>query len=512
MSDPSVNVKEKSKLYSLLTGQYSLLNGQYSSENEMATGQSYTVQPAYSTRSRPTEQLVLDSEHDTRMPHTSCKTGYLVLDSQRDTRISHTSCQPAQIGLNSQHDTRIFHTNHQTQQFVLDSQHDTRIPLTNQPQQLVLDSDHNSRIPQTSRQSHQLVLDSDHDARIPHTKLLDSPGTSTSESMSSDTDIVNWILQNENSLGGFRTHPSAQSQYNEEGVSENIPKTNFEGTSRIQWNEHNASATSTCSGSSRLGNQGNISSPLLHSLLTPVTCTTDAVPRPTSLYTTSKFDFTNQACSDIHEIKNTQIRPLDHDSQIDEVQAVFRYPQRTSTENGVFTNFDPNYCESKMLNTPINEVRQRSRSAGNTGDCDHRVQRSHSIGGNTMVFDNRVPPSSGELSTQVCDNVFPTCSNLSKARQEQNLRNLENNNSGKGQGQYSGCVHHLPISAKRSQRSSSVSSSSVHGRSSSCTNNVVVEDQRVQRSSSLDDTSHSDARDVQDKFPFLSFLLKNEET
>jgi hypothetical protein len=48
----------------------------------------------------------------------------------------------------------------------------------------------------------------DHDARIPHTKLLDSPGTSTSESMSSDTDIVNWILQNENSLGGFRTHPN----------------------------------------------------------------------------------------------------------------------------------------------------------------------------------------------------------------------------------------------------------------------------------------------------------------
>ena len=492
MSDPSVNVKEKSKLYSLLTGQYSLLNGQYSSQDEMATGQSYTVQPAYSTRSRPTEQLVLDSEHDTRMLHTSCKTGCLVLDSQRDTRISHTSCLPEQLGLNSQHDTRISHTNRQTQQFVLDSQHDTRIPLTSQPQQL--------------------VLDSDHDAGIPHTKLLDSSGTSTSESMSSDTDIINWILQNENSLGGFKTHPSAQSQYNEEGMSENIPKTNFEETTRIQWNEHNTSATSTCSGSSRLGNQGNISSPLLHSLLTPVTCTTDAVPRPTSLYTTSKFDFTNQACSDIHEIKNTQIRSLDHDSQIDEVQAVFRYPQRTSTETGVFTNFVPNYCESKMLNTPINEVRQRSRSTGNTGDCDHRVQRSHSIGGNTMVFDNRVPPSSGELSTQVCNNVFPTCSNLSKARQEQNLRNLENDNSGNGQGQYSGCVHHVPICAKRSQRSSSVSSSSVHGRSSSCTNNIVVEDQRVQRSSSLDDTSHSDAHDVQDKFPFLSFLLKNEET
>jgi hypothetical protein len=70
--------------------------------------------------------------------------------------------------------------------------------------------------------------------------------------MSSDTDIINWILQNENSLGGFKTHPSAQSQYNEEEVSENIPKTNFEETSRIQWNEHNASVTSTCSGSSRI--------------------------------------------------------------------------------------------------------------------------------------------------------------------------------------------------------------------------------------------------------------------
>jgi hypothetical protein len=46
-----------------------------------------------------------------------------------------------------------------------------------------------------------------------------------------------------------------------------------------------------------------------------------------------------------------------------------------------------------------------------------------------------VPPSSGELSTQVCNNVFPTCNNLSKARQEQNLRNLENDNSGNGQGQ-----------------------------------------------------------------------------
>lgn len=523
MSDNPLNVKEKSKLYSLLTGQYSLLNSQYSSQNEIATGQSYTATPL-STRSSPTEQLVIDSGHDTRLSHADSQPQQLVLGSQYDSRIPHTSCKIGKHVLDSQHDTKIPLTNRQPQQLVLDSQHNTRIPFTSQsrqldldldhktripltnrepPQALVLNSDHKSRIHQTSRNPHQLALDFDHD-----TRLLDSPGTSTSENMASDTDIINWILQNENDLDGFRTHPSAQSQFNEE----DIPKINFEGTSRIHWNEHNESATSTCSSSSRLGNQGNISSSLLHSLLTPVTCNTDVVPRPTS-YTTSKFDFPNQACSDIQVINNTQIRPLDHDSQIDEVQSIFRNPQRTSKETDVFTNVVPNYCESTTLNTHINEARQRSRSTGNNDDCAHRVQRSHSISGNTMVFDNRVPPSSSEISTQVCDYVLPTSGNLSKAQQEQNLRILENDNSGHGQGQYSGCVHHLPISTQRSQRSSSVSSSSVNERSSSCTSNAVVEDQRVQRSSSLDDTSNIDGgHEVQDKFPFLSFLLKIQET
>lgn len=483
LSGNPLQAKENSKLYSLLTGQYSLLDGQYSSQDEIATGKSYVGQSTYSTRSRPAEQLDLDSQHDTRIPQVSRQHQQLVLDAQRDTRIPHTRLQP--------------------QLSILDSPYASKIPQTRSKiGQLDLDSQRDTIIPHTSLQPHQIGLDLDHDTRIPHTTLLDSSGISTSENLSSDTDIVNWILQNENALSGLRTQLSAQSQYNEEMLSENIPKTNYEaGSNRIQWNEQSTSGISTCSSSS-LGNQENISSPLLHSLLTPVTSTTGAVPRPT-FYTASKFDFANQACSDIQELSNTQIQPLDHDSEIAEVKAVFRYPQRTSTETSVFTHFVPNYCESKMLNTPINEVRQRSRSTDNTGDCVHQVQRSHSIGGNTMVFDNRVPPSSSEISTQVCDNVFPTSSNLG---------NLENDNSGHGQGQYSGCVHHLPISAQRSQRSSSVSSSSVHGRSSSCTSNVVVQDHRVQRSSSLDDMSHSDAHDVQDKFPFLSFLLKNEGT